>query len=97
MSDTQTIWMVIWNRATAPPGHGEPFEIAEIATEVAERLKVSEQDATRRIAGLLDELERLPDGRQYFRREGNAIVALPEAANIPLDLPDELKAYPYEL
>src|SRR4051794_21673702 len=97
MSDTQTVWMVIWNRATKGPGRREPFEVSEIVPDVAKALSVSEHDAARLIRGLLKELERLPEGKQYFALEGDAIVPLPEFAEVPADPRSALAAYPFEL
>jgi hypothetical protein len=46
---------------------------------------------------MLTELSRLPDGKQFFRREGNAVVPLPEITQMPSSSEAELTAYPYEL
>jgi hypothetical protein len=97
MSDSQTIWMALWRRALSHDNPLEPFEISEIVPEVAAALKVPEHDALRQIRALLTELGRLPDGEQYFRSEGRAIVPLPEFARVHKDPDSELKAYPYEL
>jgi hypothetical protein len=97
MSDTQTIWLILWRRALQNANPRDPFEIAEVVPDVVEALKVPERDATRLVSGLLTELERLPEGGRYFRREGNAIVPLPEFASVHKDPDSELRAYPYEL
>jgi hypothetical protein len=93
MSDSQTVWKILWEHAAA----GEPFEIDEVVPAVTATLKVSAPEARGLIGGLLTELDRLPDGHQYFTREGNAVVPLPaysrarQASSSPLDV------YPYEL
>jgi hypothetical protein len=97
MSDTQTVWMILWKRATQGSHPREPFEIAEVVPEVTRSLNISEREATRLVSGLLQELDRLPAGQRYFAREGNAVVPLPEFANVHQDPNSELRAYPYEL
>ena len=97
MSDTQTVWMILWKRATSRGTPSEPFEIAEVVPEVAEALQVSKEDATQLITGLLNELARLPEGKQYFALEGNAVVPLPELAQVAKNPKAEFEAYPYEL
>lgn len=97
MSDTQAVWMILWKRATTSPNPLDPFEIAEIVPEVARTLQVSEADANQRIGGLLTELGRLPQGKRYFTREGNAVVPLSEFSSVHEDPGSELAAYPYEL
>ncbi|HMB03714.1 MAG TPA: hypothetical protein VKP69_08235 [Isosphaeraceae bacterium] len=97
MSDSQTVWMILWRRALRSDNPRDPFEISEVVPDVVEALKVPERDAARLVSGLLNELERLPEGEQYFRQEGNAVVPLPEFANVHQDPDSELKAYPYEL
>jgi hypothetical protein len=97
MSDSQTIWMLLWRRALRSASPLEPFEIAEVVPDVVEALAVPEREAARRISSLLTELARLPEGEQYFRQEGSAVVPLPEFAQVHKDPDSELKAYPYEL
>jgi hypothetical protein len=94
MSDTQTIWMVLWEHATKVAG---PFELADVLPEIARTLKVSEQDARRETALLLKELDRLPRGRKYFRVEGNAVAPLPEFQASPKDADTAQARYPFEL
>ena len=96
---TQTIWMILWRRALASPSPLTRSRIAEVVPDVVgdPRSRSPSVRATRLITGLLGELDRLPEGRQYFRQEGNAIVPLPEFARVPKDPNSELKAYPYEL
>lgn len=97
MSDSQAVWMILWRRALRSSDPLEPFEINEVVPDVVEALKVPEREAARKVGDLLTELSRLPDGSQYFRREGDAVVPLPEFARVHKDPVSELKAYPYEL
>lgn len=97
MSDTQTVWMILWKRATRSSDPLDPFEVSEVVPEVAKTLNIPEEHAARLISGLLKELARLPDGKQYFKLEGNAIVPLPEFRRVHQDPNSELSAYPYEL
>ena len=96
MSDTQTVWMILWQH-TLQQGAPRPFEISEAVGEVEKALQVSDRDAERLISALLKELERMPEGKQYFRREGNAVVPLPEMSRVAQEPNAELAAYPYEL
>ena len=96
MSESQTVWMILSRRALRSE-RTESFEISEILPEVEKSLGVDEGTAQRFVAGLLTELERMPAGKQYFRREGNAVVPLPELSAIPRDPESEFAAYPYEL
>jgi hypothetical protein len=96
MSDSQTVWTILWERASKGPDPREPFEVSEVVPQVINRLNVPEEHAARLVRGLMMELGRMPEGRQYFTLEGDAIVPLPEFARdrgkkSPLD------AYPYEL
>lgn len=97
MSDSQTAWSVLWNRASQGANPREPFEISEVAPELAGTLNVSEKDAARLIGLLLGELGRLPQGKRFFRLEGNAVAPLPEFAKALHDKVPPLQAYPYEL
>ena len=97
MSDSQAAWMAIWKHVVRSANPKEPFEISEVAPEVARTLNISEARATSLIGNLLGELSRMPDGRQFFRREGNAIVPLPEFSEVPHETRAALAAYPYEL
>ncbi len=97
MSDTQTVWLILWKRALKSRHPRDPFEISEVVPDVVEALKVSNRDAERLIRGLLNELERLPEGKQFFQLEGNAIVPQPEFEDVHQDPQSELAAYPYEL
>jgi hypothetical protein len=94
MSKPRTIWTIIWERAARDPS---PFEISEMVPQVAAALGVDARDAEKRIAMLLKELSRMPEGEQYFTREGNAVVALPEFQRSPKDAATAAKAYPFEL
>ena len=97
MSDYQTLWTILCRRALSGPKPVQPFEISEVVPEVAKALHMTNQQAERMAAMLLGELARLPDGRQYFTREGNAVVPLPEFARITANPAAELAAYPFEL
>ena len=97
MSDTQNVWLILWRRALKSLKPRDPFEVAEVVPDVAETLKVSDKEADRIVRGLMKELERLPDGKQFFRLEGDAVVPLPEFADVHQDPQSELAAYPYEL
>ena len=96
MSDSQTAWTILWNYALTSLPALTPFEIAEVAPTVALALKVSTEEATRLVGDLLAELDRLPDGTQYFTREGNAVVPLPGFAKAAQDPKAALSTYPYE-
>ena len=97
MSDYQTIWTILCRRALSGTKPDQPFEISEVVPDVAQALQVTNPQAERMIAMLLGELDRLPDGRQFFAREGNAVVPLPEFATVTADATVELAAYPFEL
>jgi hypothetical protein len=97
MSEYQTVWTILCHRALVGPTPGQPFEISEVVSEVARALRVTDPEASRHVAFLLEELARLPEGRQYFTREGDAVVPLPEFAGLTTDAAAELSAYPYEL
>jgi L-alanine-DL-glutamate epimerase-like enolase superfamily enzyme len=97
MSDNQTVWMILWRRALKSADPRAPFEISEVVPQVAAALHLKEEQATKLVGGLLTELARLPEGKRFFRREGNAVAPLPEFAAVPKDPQDELAAYPYEL
>ena|SRR5579883_652950 len=97
MSDTQTVWMVLWRRAGRSKNPRDPFEIDEVVPEIVEALKIPKPAAAKLVVELMKELERLPDGKQFFRLEGNAIVPLPEYVKAPKDENSVLAAYPFEL
>jgi hypothetical protein len=97
MSDNQTVWTILWERAAADASPGTPFEIDEVVPTVAESLKVSEDKARRLINRLLGELERLPDGHQFFTREGNAVVPLSGFLLARGRVSHPVEMYPYEL
>jgi hypothetical protein len=97
MSDYQTIWTILCRRALSGPKPGQPFEISEVVPDVAKALQVTNPQAERMVAMLLGELNRLPDGHQFFTREGNAVVPLPEFSTVTADGTAELVAYPFEL
>lgn len=92
--DTQKMWVAIWGRASEIEG---PFELSDIVGPTAAALGVPEHDAERRLRFLMSELDRMPDGEQYFRMEGNAVVPLAEFAGSPKDLTSALRAYPFEV
>ncbi len=94
MSDAQTAWTILWNRALTTAG---PFETSEVLPEVVARLKVDEQQAARLVSLLLTELSRLPEGRRFFRLEGQAIVPLQEFVDASRGTANPLSVYPYEL
>lgn len=75
MSEWTKTWRVLWDCAAQNP---EPFEIDQAVPEVARQLGVPHPAARHEIAVLLEELARMPDGQGYFRREGDAVVPLPE-------------------
>jgi hypothetical protein len=97
LSDYQTAFTILWQHATAQASPASPFEIDEVVSAVATALKTSPEAARRLIGGLLLELGRMPEGRRFFIREGNAVVpshaflAAVKTTESPLD------AYPYEL
>ena len=97
MSDYQTLWTILCRRALSGPNSGQAFEISEVVPDVAQALQVTNPQAERMVAMLLGELDRLPDGRQFFTREGNAVVPLSELAAVTADATVELAAYPFEL
>lgn len=94
MSDAQALWLIIWNRAGADPS---PFELDEVAPELSRQRDLSPEQASRTCDLLLKELERLPEGKQFFRREGNAVVPLPEFLAATNSRQDARDAYPFEL
>jgi hypothetical protein len=94
MSDSHALWLLLWDRARSDPS---PFELAEVAPELARQRGRSPEQALKTCSLLLKELERLPEGKRYFRREGDAVVPLPEflaAANSRQAATD---VYPFEL
>ena len=97
MSDSQTAWKVIWQHAAKTPTPDAPFEIDEVVPAVAAALGAPEDKARHLISGLLVELSRLPDGRQFFTREGNAVVPLPEFTRVAGRVDNPVEVYPYEL
>jgi|SRR5579864_597987 len=97
MSDTQTIWQILWNRAARSRNESEPFEIDEVAPEIAKSLDVSVPEAKRAVSGLMKELARLPEGEQFFTLEGNAVVPLAEFEASRNDPKAACQAYPFEL
>lgn len=97
MSDTQTVWTVLWNRAAWSATPGAVMEISEVAPGVMAALKIDRAAATRLIASLLKELSRLPEGAQFFALEGDAVVPLPELAAARKAGRTALQAYPFEL
>lgn len=94
MSEWKTVWSNLWN--TMAQGQG-PFEIDQIAPEVARELNVDPAAAVREVGFLLEELSRMPAGQRYFRREGNAVVPLPEWTEAQRQGRSPLDLYPFEL
>jgi hypothetical protein len=97
MSDNQTVWTILLKHALTGNDPRAPFEISEVVPQVVAALDIPEKRATQLVGGMLTELSRLPDGKQFFRREGNAVVPLPEIAQVSGSPEVELAAYPYEL
>ncbi len=98
MSDSQTAWTILWNHAATRGAHADAFEIGEVTPALARALAISEPDAQRCVVStLLSELGRMPEGRQYFAREGNAVVPLPELTRAISQSQTPLDVYPYEL
>ncbi len=93
MSRSQTTFGILWEHASASPG---PFEIDEVAPRVQEAIGGDEKSASQRVASLLDELARLPEGERFFRLEGNAVVPLPEFEEARSKGVTAQIAYPYE-
>lgn len=94
MSDTQTAWAMLWDHACKADG---PFEIEEVVPALATKLGKPEEEARRLITFLLGEMERMPDGREFFALEGKAVVPLPEFSAACACGEKPLEAYPYEL
>ncbi len=90
----RNIWMVLWNRAANDPS---PFEIDEVAPEVARVLGLEAREAACRIRMLLQELDRLPDNEQFFEMEGNAVVPRNEFLHSTKDAETARSSYPFEL
>jgi hypothetical protein len=97
MSDNQAVWTVLWTHAASSPNPSAPFEIDDVLPAVAAALKVSEAEAEGKIGMLLTELGRLPEGRRFFAREGNAVVPLPAFLRARGTVARPVDAYPYEL
>ena len=97
MSDSQTAWKIVWQHAAKAPTPDAPFEIDDVVPAVADALGTPKDKARHLISDLLVELSRLPDGRQFFTREGNAVVPLPEFVKSVGRVDNPLDAYPYEL
>lgn len=97
MSDSQTAWSILWDHASKGPKPDAPFEISEVSPAVSKALNISDPEARHLISGLLTELDRMPDGKRYFRREGNAVVPLPSFLRAQASSVAPLDAYPYEL
>lgn len=93
MSDSKKVWMILWNRAAEDP---TPFEISDAGPDVAEHVNMTLPAAIHKIAFVLQELSRMPDGRQYFVREGDAVVPLPEFLDSDKDAATAEAAYPFE-
>ncbi len=97
VSDSQTAWMILWKHASRESTPGEPFEISDVTATVSKQLNIKDREADHLISGLLTELDRLPDGKHFFRREGNAVVPMPSFKKAIADSVAPLDAYPYEL
>ena len=94
MSDSQTIWSILWDHARTENG---PFEIDDVVPAVAKALGMADASAHRAITSLIDELDRMPDGRQYFDTCGDAAVPLPEFREAVAKGKAAAETYPYEL
>lgn len=94
MSDTQRIWEIVWTRAAQGPN---PFEVSEIAPEVARALEIPPDEAAERTLRFVRELERAPEGEQFFRAEGDAVVPLPEFERAAKDPATARQLYPFEV
>ena len=94
MSDSQTIWAILWDHAKAAKG---PFEIDDVLPDAAKALGKSGASLQRQVTSLIDELDRMPEGRQYFETEGNAAVPLPEFFAAVAQGKSPTDTYPYEL
>jgi hypothetical protein len=94
MTDPQTVWTILWKRAQRTQA---PFEIGDVAPEIAAALQIPEREASHKVGTLLTELSRLPEGEQYFRREGNAVVPLTEFASASEKTTKPLELYPFEV
>jgi len=97
MSDNQTVWTILWQHAAALDPPGAAFEIDDVVPAVRKALQVSDDQARRLIGGLLVELDRLPEGRRFFSREGNAVVPLAGFFRSKDQVTHPVDAYPYEL
>ena len=97
MSSPPTIWKILWDRAAQAPDGREGFEVDEVVPAVAGALTMPEDEAKRRIDGLMGELARMPAGRQYFTLEGWAIVPLAEFRRSAKGDQAAMEAYPFEV
>ena len=97
MTRAQTVWKILWDRAAQAPDGRVPFEVDEVAPAVAAAMELSEDDASRKVMGLMGELGRMPEGRQYFTLEGRAVVPLAEFRMSPKDEKAAMDAYPFEV
>jgi hypothetical protein len=97
MSDNQTVWIILWNHAAGQPSPGSPFEIDDVVPAVTAALHVPDDRARRLVGHLIGELNRLPEGHQFFAREGNAVVPLAEFLRMKSQVSHPVDVYPYEL
>ncbi len=97
MSESHQVWLLIWEYAMEHGNGREPFEVDEIVPHVCEKLCASPEDAYKHATFLLKQLERIPEGSQFFALEGNAVVPLDEYVCSPKDLETAANAYPFEL
>jgi hypothetical protein len=58
---------------------------------------MSPGQARHEVGFLLTELARLPEGRRFFLREGDAVVPLPELMEAQADGKAAVDVYPFEL
>ena len=93
MSLAQSIWAIMWDFAAHVEG---PFEIDEFADQVVARLGLSRDEAIHRASFLLGELDRLPQDKQFFLREGNAAVPQPSYTDCRVRGVSAEEAYPFE-
>jgi hypothetical protein len=97
MSDSQTVWTLLWNHALRSPRPRQPFEIDEVLPELVAVVHLDEAEARRLVLTLLKELARLPEGKRFFTLEGNAVVPLGEFVEASRNPQPPLAFYPYEL
>ena len=77
MSDNQTVWKVLWDHAKAPPTLDDRSRSTTWSPPWRRPCRSAPTSPGARSAACWwRSLSRLPDGRQFFAREGNAVVPL---------------------